>query len=43
MRISEFLRDFDKLRSGTITEAQLRKGLNMTKIPLSDPEFKLLI
>jgi Ca2+-binding EF-hand superfamily protein len=43
MRISEFLKDFDKLRSGTITITQLRKGLNMAKIPLSDAEFNLLL
>jgi len=43
MRISDFLRDFDKLRSGTITVTQLRKGLNMCKIPLSDTEFNLLL
>jgi len=29
VRISEFFRDFDKLRSGYITEAQFRIGLNM--------------
>ena len=34
-RISEFFRDFDKLRSGYITEAQFRIGLNMSKIVLS--------
>lgn len=43
MRIPEFLRDFDKLRSGTITVTQLRKGLNMAKIPLSDAEFNLIL
>ena len=43
MRISEFLRDFDKLRSGSITVTQLRKGLSMCKIPLSDAEFNLLL
>lgn len=43
MRISDFLRDFDKLRSGTITVTQLRKGLTMCKIPLSDTEFNHLL
>lgn len=43
MRVAEFLKDFDKLRSGTITITQLRKGLNMAKIPLSDAEFKLIL
>ena len=42
IRISEFFRDFDKLRSGFITEAQFRIGLNMSKIVLSGTEFKLL-
>ena len=41
-RISEFFRDFDKLRSGYITEAQFRIGLNMSKIVLSGSEFRLL-
>ena len=43
IRISEFLRDFDKLRSGTITVKQLRLGFNMAKIQLSNHEFELLI
>ncbi|CAD8108204.1 unnamed protein product [Paramecium sonneborni] len=42
-RIAEFLRDFDKLRSGTITVTQLRKGLSMAKILLSDAEFQLIL
>ena len=42
IRISEFFRDFDKLRSGYISEAQFRIGLNMSKIVLSGAEFKLL-
>lgn len=29
IRVSEFLRDFDKLRSGMITKQQFRLGLNM--------------
>ncbi len=39
MRIAEFLRDFDKLRSGAITASQLRLGLKMAKIDLSNAEF----
>jgi hypothetical protein len=35
VRISEFLRDFDRLRSGEVTNPQLRIGLNMGKIHLS--------
>jgi len=42
IRISEFFRDFDKLRSGFITNAQFRIGLNMSKIILSGSEFKML-
>lgn len=40
---SEFFRDFDKLRSGEITNIQLRLGLNMGKMPLSDHEFNLIV
>ena len=43
IRINEFLRDFDKLRSGHITVAQLRIGLNMAKISLSAAEFQLIV
>jgi len=39
MRLGEFLRDFDKLRSGNITVSQFRIGLNMAKINLSNAEF----
>ena len=39
IRISEFLRDFDRLRSGTITNAQFRIGMNMAKLPLSNSDF----
>jgi hypothetical protein len=42
IRIGEFFRDFDKLRSGYITEAQFRIGLNMAKIVLSSHEFEEL-
>lgn len=42
VRISEFFRDFDKLRSGYITDAQFRIGLNMAKIVLSGTEFNAL-
>jgi Ca2+-binding EF-hand superfamily protein len=43
IRIAEFFRDFDKLRSGFITEAQFRIGLNMAKIVLSSHEFEELV
>jgi Ca2+-binding EF-hand superfamily protein len=36
------MRDFDKLRSGYITDAQFRIGLNMGKVVLSSGEFELL-
>lgn len=39
IRIGEFFRDFDKLRSGFITQSQLRIGFNMAKIQLSNAEF----
>lgn len=42
VRIGEFFRDFDKLRSGFITEAQFRIGLNMAKLVMSNNEFGLL-
>lgn len=42
IRVGEFFRDFDKLRSGFITEAQFRIGLNMAKIVLSSYEFELI-
>ena len=43
VRIGEFFRDFDKLRSGYITDTQFRIGLNMAKIVLSSTEFEHLI
>lgn len=42
IRFQEFMRDFDKLRSGFITDAQFRIGLNMGKVVLSANEFELL-
>lgn len=42
IRVSEFFRDFDKLRTGFITHAQFRIGLNMAKIVLSGNEFNHL-
>ena len=42
IRFQEFMRDFDKLRSGYITDAQFRIGLNMGKVVLSAGEFELL-
>jgi len=43
IRVSEFLKDFDKLRSGGITNTQLRLGFDMAGIQLSDAEFNLLV
>ena len=43
VRIKEFLSDFDKLRSGCITVHQLRKGLKMGKIELSEAEFQSIV
>lgn len=42
-RVAEFFRDFDKLRSGFITDSQFRIGLNMAKIVLSGQEFEALL
>ena len=42
IRVSEFFRDFDRLRSGFITAAQFRIGLNMAKVQISQPEFEKL-
>lgn len=42
IRISEFFRDFDRLRSGYITAQQFRIGLNMAKCPISQGEFEML-
>lgn len=39
IRIGEFFRDFDRLRSGYITASQFRIGLNMAKLPISALEF----
>jgi hypothetical protein len=39
IRIAEFFRDFDRLRSGFITAAQFRIGLTMAKCPISQGEF----
>ena len=35
IRVSEFMRDFDKLRHGNITKDQFRLALNMAKLPVS--------
>ena len=42
MRVSEFMRDFDKLRSGSITETQFLSCLSMMKIYLSQKESEML-
>lgn len=42
MRISEHLRDFDKLRRGMITANQFRAGLSMAKVELTLPEMRAL-
>lgn len=35
IRVSEFMRDFDKLRHGNITKDQFRLAMNMAQLPLS--------
>jgi hypothetical protein len=42
MRVSEFMTDFDKLRSGSITETQFLSCLSMMKIYLSQKESEML-
>lgn len=42
IRINEFFRDFDRLRSGYITAQQFRIGLTMAKTPVSQKEFEML-
>jgi len=43
IRLQEFFRDFDRLRSGNITQPQFRIGMSMAKIDLSTAEFEILI
>lgn len=42
LRISEFMRDYDPLRSGSITKTQFLSALSMLKIYLSRKEAELL-
>jgi Ca2+-binding EF-hand superfamily protein len=42
IRIHEFIRDFDRLRSGFVTMNQIRSAFSMAKLPLSDAEYKLI-
>jgi Ca2+-binding EF-hand superfamily protein len=42
IRLDEFFRDFDKLRSGRITNTQFRTGMSMVKFDLSQSEFDIL-
>ena len=42
IRLSEFIRDFDRLRSGFVTMNQIRSAFSMAKLPLSDAEYKLI-
>jgi Ca2+-binding EF-hand superfamily protein len=42
IRLSEFIRDFDRLRSGFVTMTQIRSAFSMAKLPLSDAEYKLI-
>lgn len=42
VRLAEFMRDFDKLRSGFVSAAQFRIALNIGKIQISNGEFKML-
>ena len=42
IRISDFMRDFDKLRHWNISKDQFRLAMNMCKLPLSEREFNLI-
>ena len=42
IRLHEFIRDFDRLRSGYATMNQIRSAFSMAKLPLSDAEYKLI-
>ena len=42
LRINEFMRDYDPLRSGSITRTQFLSSLSMLKIYLSRKEAELL-
>ena len=42
LRISEFMRDYDPLRSGSITASQFLSSLSMLKVYLSQKEAKML-
>jgi hypothetical protein len=42
IRMSEFMEDYDKLRSGSITEKQFFSSLSMMKVYLTKKEFELL-
>lgn len=42
IRLREFFRDFDKLRSGNVTSSQFRSALNMGHIPIAEKEFQML-
>jgi hypothetical protein len=43
IRVGEFMRDFDKLRSGSITDTQFLSCLSMMKIYLSHKESEMLV
>ena len=43
VRIAEFFRDFDRLRSGDVTIPQARIALNMAKLDFSKSEFDTII
>eukprot|EP01062_Namystynia_karyoxenos_P047664 TRINITY_DN3606_c2_g1_i1.p1 TRINITY_DN3606_c2_g1~~TRINITY_DN3606_c2_g1_i1.p1 ORF type:complete len:958 (+),score=413.58 TRINITY_DN3606_c2_g1_i1:106-2874(+) len=43
VRLTEFFRDFDQLRTGDITPAQFASGLSMARIELDPPEVALLV
>eukprot|EP00002_Diphylleia_rotans_P003297 TRINITY_DN1224_c0_g1_i7.p1 TRINITY_DN1224_c0_g1~~TRINITY_DN1224_c0_g1_i7.p1 ORF type:complete len:1276 (+),score=333.18 TRINITY_DN1224_c0_g1_i7:143-3970(+) len=42
-RIVDFLKDYDRLRCGLITDTQFRRGLDLSGVRLSDAEIKSLL
>eukprot|EP00743_Colponemidia_sp_Colp-15_P002007 GILK01002181.1.p1 GENE.GILK01002181.1~~GILK01002181.1.p1 ORF type:complete len:916 (-),score=199.27 GILK01002181.1:158-2905(-) len=43
IRIGEFFRDFDKLRSGLVTAEKFKTGLTMSNLRLTVPEVQVLV
>ena len=42
VRVLEWMRDYDKLKSGRITKINFRRAMDLCKFELSEPEFDIL-